>query len=104
GVAARDLRESLLLQIRYLDGERIKVPALVEPIITDHLGDLGAHRYHALARALRTSVEEVSEAHEFIRDRLSPYPLQDSEARTWRHSASTPLVAPDVLITIVEDE
>jgi RNA polymerase sigma-54 factor len=30
--------------------------------------------------------------------------LQDSGARTWRHSASTPLVAPDVLITIVEGE
>jgi RNA polymerase sigma-54 factor len=104
GVGARDLRESLLLQVRYLDGERIEVPALVEPIITDYLGDLGAHRYHALARALRTSVEEVSEAHEFIRERLSPYPLQDSGARTWRHSASTPLVAPDVLITIVEGE
>lgn len=104
GVAARDLRESLLLQIRFLNTERVCVPPLVEPIVNEHLSDLGAHRYHALARSLHASVDEVSDAHEFIRDRLSPYPLQDSDAQTWRHSTSTPLVAPDVLITIVEDE
>lgn len=104
GVAARDLRESLLLQLRYLQTERVDVSPLVELIVDQHLSDLGAHRYHGLARSLHASVEEISEAHEFIRSRLSPHPLQDTGAQTWRHSTVTPLVAPDVLISIVEGE
>jgi RNA polymerase sigma-54 factor len=104
GVAARDLRESLILQVQFLNTTDRPAPPLVEPIIADHLADLGAHRYHALARTLHATVDDISAAHEFIRTRLSPFPLQDSEAQTWRHSTSTPLVAPDVLITLDEGE
>ena len=104
GVAARSLRESLLIQIHYLREEMNIVPPLVETIVTDHLSDLGAHRYHGLARTLHASVEDVSDAHEFIRGHLSPHPLQDSGVQTWRRAASTPLVAPDVLISIIEGE
>jgi len=104
GVAARTLRESLLIQIQYLRSEQTDVPALVETIVDGHLADLGAHRYHGLARALHASIDEVSEAHEFIRGRLSPHPLQDTGAQTWRRSASTPFVAPDVLLSIVEGD
>ena len=104
GVGARDLRESLLLQIRFLREDGVEVSPLVEQLVNEHLQALGAHRYHHLSRELRRSVEDISEAHDFIRTQLSPHPLQDSQARTWQQMAQTPLVVPDVLITIDEDE
>jgi len=104
GVAARDLRESLLLQIRFLREDGVEVSPLVEQLANEHLQALGSHRYHHLSRELRRSVEEIAAAHDFIRTHLSPHPLQDSQARTWQQMAQTPLVVPDVLITIDEDE
>jgi RNA polymerase sigma-54 factor len=104
GVAARDLRESLLLQIRFLREDGLEVSPLVEQLANEHLQALGAHRYHHLSRELRRSVDEIAEAHDFIRVHLSPHPLQDSQARTWQQTAQTPLVVPDVLITIDEGE
>src|SRR5215211_5158630 len=104
GVGARDLRESLLLQIEFLREDGIDVSPLVEQLIDEHLQALGAHRYHHLSRELRRPVEEIAEAHDFIRTQLSPHPLQDSQARTWQQTAQTPLVVPDVLITIDKDD
>jgi RNA polymerase sigma-54 factor len=103
GVGARDLCECLLLQIRFLRDDGVEVPALVETLARDHLQALGSHRYHHLSRELRRSVEEIAEAHDFIRSHLSPHPLQDSQARTWSQTAQTPFVVPDVLITL-DDE
>lgn len=104
GVAARDLRESLLLQIAFLREDGIEVSPLVEQLASEHLPALAAHRYHHLSRELRRPVEEIAAAHDFIRTQLSPHPLQDSQARTWSQSAGTPLVVPDVIITIDEGE
>jgi len=104
GVGARDLRESLLLQIAFLRDDDIEVPELVELLASEHLPAIGSHRYHHLSRELHRSVEEISAAHEFIREQLSPHPLQDSQGRTWHQSAQTPFVVPDVLISIHEDE
>ncbi|MGI8475259.1 MAG: RNA polymerase factor sigma-54 [Thermomicrobiales bacterium] len=105
GVGARDLRESLRLQIRFLrEEDGVEPPALAEIIVDKHLSELGAHRYHNLARSLRVTVEEISEAHDFIRTQLSPHPLQDSRTLTWRRTAGATYVVPDVLITIIEGD
>jgi RNA polymerase sigma-54 factor len=104
GVAARDLRESLLLQIEFLREDGIEVSPLVELLASEHLQALGSHRYHHLSRELRRPVDEIAGAHDFIRTQLSPHPLQDSQARTWHQTAQTPLVVPDVLITIHEGD
>jgi RNA polymerase sigma-54 factor len=104
GVGARDLRESLLLQIRFLREDGIEIDPLVEELVDTRLAELGAHRYHHLSRDLRRSVEEIAAAHDFIRVHLSPQPLQDSRSRTWQQSAPTPFVVPDVLITIHEGD
>ena len=93
-----------MLQIKFLREDGVEVSPLVEQLVDEHLQALGAHRYHHLSRELRRPVEEIAEAHDFIRTHLSPHPLQDSQARTWQQSAQTPLVVPDVLITIDEDE
>ncbi len=104
GVAARDLRESLLLQVAYLRETGREVPDLVERIIDDHLTELGNHRYQQIARRLRVTPEAVGEAHAFIQEHLSPHPLQNQRWKTWQSPAVTPYVTPDVIISIVDGE
>jgi RNA polymerase sigma-54 factor len=58
GVAARDLRECLLLQVKNLE---INNPA-VEKIIAGHLKNLEKKDYEAIARELSLKVEEVAAA------------------------------------------
>ena len=47
GVAARDLRESLLIQVRHLG----MGGSLVEAILRDHLKDLETRKYKQIAQA-----------------------------------------------------
>jgi RNA polymerase sigma-54 factor len=104
GVAARDLRECLLLQLQFLRLTDVDIPALVEPIIEDYLTELGNHRYQHIARQLHVSPDDIGEAHDFIQSYLSPHPLQSQHSKTWQSPAQTPYVSPDVLISIVDDE
>jgi RNA polymerase sigma-54 factor len=104
GVGARDLRESLLLQIEFLRQTGIEVPELVEQIVREHLTELGNHRYQQIARQLKINPDEINDAHDFIQTYLSPHPLQSYQSRTWQSPAETPYVSPDVLISIVDDE
>jgi len=104
GVGARDLRESLLLQVAYLRETGSSVPGMVEQIIGDHLNELAAHRHHQLARTLHCHVNDIAEAYAFIREALSPQPLQEHQAESWTSTATTTYVAPDVIITLTDDE
>ena len=70
GVAARDLRECLLIQIAHLDNEE---RTLVEQILLHHMTNLGAKKYRAIARDLNIRQEEVIEAVKFINS-LDPKP------------------------------
>ena len=103
GVAARDLRESLLLQVAWLRETGEASPALVEPIIADHLADLGAHRYHALARLFHVGTDEIGEAHAWIRERLTPHPWQEDPTSATGVLAAS-YVRPDVVLRIGEDD
>lgn len=58
GVAARNLRECLLLQVRQLGMAGTPVEALVR----DHLRDLEARKYKVIAKALGISIDDVVEA------------------------------------------
>ena len=69
GVAARDLRECLLLQLRALG---IDDP-LVRKLVEDHLGGLQKRDFRGIARALGLTVEEVAAAGRVIA-RLEPRP------------------------------
>jgi RNA polymerase sigma-54 factor len=55
GVAARDLQECLLLQVRHLDMEG----TVVEALLSDYLKDLEARKYKQIAKALGIDVLEV---------------------------------------------
>lgn len=69
GVAARDLRECLLLQVQALPD----APRGLEALIRDHLPDLERQRYPVIARALGLPREEVLDLHRFLRT-LEPRP------------------------------
>ncbi len=69
GVAARDMRESLLIQARFhsLEG------TVVEKIIKDHLGDLEGRKYDRIAKALSVPLNEVISAVSVIQE-MDPRP------------------------------
>lgn len=58
GVAARDMRESLLIQARFHN----LVGTVVENIIKDHLGDLEGRKYDRIAKGLSVPLSEVLSA------------------------------------------
>ena len=69
GVAARDTKESLLIQVRFhnLGG------TIAERIITDHLKDLEVKRYDRIAKELSVPFEEILRA-VFVIQGLEPKP------------------------------
>ena len=103
GVAARSLQESLLLQTAFLRREGHPVPAPVEPILRDHLEALGAKRLSRIARDLNIPVEAIEAVHAFIRDQLTPHPLQSQESATWTSPSTGGHVVPDVVVSFDGD-
>lgn len=69
GVAARDLQECLLLQVRQLDAEN----TVVEAVIRHHFGLLQKKNFPAIARKLDVPLEEVQIAARVIEE-LEPKP------------------------------
>jgi RNA polymerase sigma-54 factor len=104
GVAARDMRECLLLQMTYLDQQEQPAPAIVRRIVADHLEDLAAHKYGHIGRKLGLATEDVHAARDFIRANLNPFPLQNQEARWWKTPTRAPYASPDVIITLRDGE
>src|SRR6187397_3358219 len=93
GVAARDLQECLLLQIRHLGLEG--TPA--ERIVTEHLRLLQNHQVPEIARKLGMPIEDLKEHIEIIRH-LDPKPGS-------RYNPSqSHYVIPDVYVVKVEDQ
>ena len=60
GVAARDLRECLLLQI----GPQLKDAAMLRRLVADHLEDLAANRLPLIERRTGCSIEEIERLRE----------------------------------------
>src|SRR5512138_3224517 len=69
GVAARDLRECLLLQVRHINADTPEIVAIIER----HLKHLESKNYAAIAKDLKISIEEVVKAVKVI-SRLEPKP------------------------------
>ena len=90
---ARDLKECLLIQVRYLDLQGI----LVEKIVQDHLPDLEKRKYQNIAKVLNVTQQDVMEASTFIIHELEPKPGRPFT------SADTQYVVPDVYVVKVED-
>jgi RNA polymerase sigma-54 factor len=85
GVAARDVRECLLIQLRALAPDN----TLAHQIVSDHLKQLQNKQYREIARALDRPVKAVERCIELIR-KLDPRPGQRY------NSVQTRLIEPDV--------
>jgi RNA polymerase sigma-54 factor len=85
GVAARDVRECLLIQLRTLAPDN----ALAQQIVSEHLKQLQNKQYREIARALDRPVKAVERCVEIIR-KLDPRPGQRF------NNAQTRLIEPDV--------
>jgi len=93
GVAARDLQECLLLQLKIVDPQN----TLAQQIIADHLKLLQNNQLKEAARALNRPIEMVKRAVEVIK-RLDPKP-------GLRYNKTEPrLVEPDVQFRKVDGE
>jgi RNA polymerase sigma-54 factor len=93
GVAARDLQESLLLQLRHLGLENS--PA--EKIVTEHLRALQNHQIPEISRKLGLSIDDLKEHIEVIRH-LDPKPGSRF------NPSQSQYVTPDVYVEKIDDE
>src|SRR6266702_2438501 len=93
GVAARDLRECLLIQLQRSGKES----SLEYRIVSEHMEDLGRRRFPEIARRMGISVEEVQRAANNIA-RLNPRPGQVFAAAPQNY------VLPDVVVEKVEGD
>ena len=93
GVAATDVPESLLLQLKRLDLDE----SLAAEIIKDHMNSLELKNYGAIAKATRRPIKEVLAAIDVITN-LNPFP---GELYTERE---IPYIIPDVFVHKVVDE
>lgn len=93
GVGACDLRDCLLIQLRRLG----KQSGLEYRIVSNHLHDLGKHRFPEIARRLGTTIEQVQRCANFI-STLDPKPGQIFTADPNNY------VLPDVMVEKVDDD
>jgi RNA polymerase sigma-54 factor len=93
GVCARDLRECLLIQARYLGFDR----TIVTDIISAHLPNLEKKNYKAICKALKVSLDEVVSAVNVIKG-LEPRPGR-------QFSDDTPqYIVPDIYVYKMDND
>jgi RNA polymerase sigma-54 factor len=93
GVCARDLRECLLIQAKYLGFEN----SIVTDIISGHLSNLEKKNYKAICKALKKSMDEVVSAINVIKN-LEPKPGR-------QYNDDTPqYINPDIYVYKLEND
>jgi RNA polymerase sigma-54 factor len=93
GVCARNLRESLLIQLRYCG----YADSLEEAIVRDHLGHLENRNFKAVARALKIDMERVVAAVNVIKG-LEPRPGREFSDETPHY------ISPDIYVYKMEED
>jgi RNA polymerase sigma-54 factor len=94
GIAARDLRECLLIQASIL----LPKDSLTTKIIENHLADLERRNYQAVVKGTGVSLEEVIEAARKILE-LDPKP-----GRIMQDNSDTQYIVPDVYVYKVGED
>ncbi|HYU17265.1 MAG TPA: RNA polymerase factor sigma-54 [Chloroflexota bacterium] len=99
GIGARNLHECLLIQLDYLEQHGIHRPYARE-IISEHLVELGEHKFGKIAHALKISPEEVTDVWEFVKAKLNPHPAHGFSATNARDRDTRAMyIVPDVIIS-----
>jgi RNA polymerase sigma-54 factor len=93
GVAARDLRECLLIQVRQLEMEG----TVVESIVRDHLSDLESRNYRHICRVLGIETKDVLLASRIISG-MDPKPGRNFQQDDVQY------ISPDIFVYKVGDE
>lgn len=93
GIAARNIKEALLLQLKEFDEEREVERILIEKFFDE----LQNHEYQKIANRIGVDVERIKEAIEFIKKRLSIHPGRIFE----NHQNS--MIIPDIIIEYDEE-
>lgn len=98
GVGARDLRECVLIQLRYL-AEEGRGNAVAERMVRDCWDEVVSRKFGRIARRLKVKPELVRQAMRFIQTKLNPHPAGGFRS-PWAHnpSDSRDAVRPDVII------
>lgn len=99
GIATKDCRESLLIQLEVL-AEQGPIPPLSQQVVDCCWDLLTKRNYNIIARQLGAPVADIREAVQFIRRNLTPYPArawQDS-GRGTNHLARDVFYQPDIII------
>lgn len=101
GVAALDLRESLLIQLEVL-AEVSAVHPLIRRVLSEEWEQLAKRNYAAIARRLGATLEDVEEVARFIRHNLTPYPARawQDTGRAANHLARSVFYQPDIAISL----
>lgn len=98
GIAARDLRECLLIQIRYLNSDEATA-CVAEQILLDYWEDFSKMKLKLIAKQIDTTLDVIREACEFIRDNLTPHPASTYRAPFDELAPkNTAAIVPDVII------
>jgi len=93
GVAARDLRECLLIQVQQLGMQG----GVVDQILRDHLKDLETRRYKQISKALGISLQDILDAAKIISG-LDPKP-----GHMFAHD-DVQYISPDIFVFKVGDD
>jgi len=102
GIGARDVRESLLIQLASLDSDETD-RILVHTLIADHWEQLGHQQLKLLASQLHVTLADIEGAVNFIRRNLTPYPAQTYWGNRRGQPVEATYVEPDAIIHAPED-
>lgn len=102
GVGARDVRESLLIQLDSLESAEAD-RVLVRTLIAERWEQLGHHQVKQLANQLRVTAGDIEAAVNFMRRNLTPYPAQAYWGNRRGQPVETTYIEPDAIIHASED-
>lgn len=104
GVCSANPEEAMLAQVESLE-ESIEIPALTREVIRDFLPKVSQHHFSDVARALKTSTQQIQLIANFISENLNPFPARAhwGDVRNPNASGSEAFHQPDVLIYYLND-
>ena len=105
GVCSANPAEAMLAQLEVL-AETIPIPALTKEVIQNYLPKLSQHHFSEIARALKSSTQQIQVVTNFISENLNPFPARAhwGDVRNPNVSGSEVFHQPDVLVYYLNDK